>query len=186
MKPSITRIVPAFIFAIACTVEVDEHVGYRGAELPCDDTDQVVPGVVTKLYEIVATDLIEVHDGVGYEIDPKTGIALLDDGLSGFQCRCASGCQELGSCTTEPDGAELHCIGVCSGTSTDGKTCGFCTWHVVDVPSPTGTPGGLDPTGIPGDKPPGIDPTAGGFDPTFGDDGLPPFDPPPGELDPTK
>lgn len=183
---SITRLVPVLLIAFACAVETDEHPSYRGGKLPCDDTNQVVPGVVTELYEVVSTDLIEVHDGVGYDIDPKTNIALLDDGLSGFQCRCASGCEELGGCNTEPNGSELHCIGVCTGTSSDGSACGFCTWHIVDVPSPSDTPGGLDPTGVTGDKPPGIDPTAGSIDPTFGDGELPPFDPPPGELDPTK
>lgn len=177
----------------ACAVEPDDEPSFRGVELEassgepmCSDPSQLVPGEETKLYTVISADVVELHDGVEATTDPKTGVMYLANGLLGIECRCNGGCNEIIPCSSSGDGPTKTCSGDCVGTDSDGQTCGGCTWHLVDVPSPTGTPGGLDPTGNDTGKPPGIDPTAGEIDPTFGGPYLPPFDPPPGELDPTR
>ena len=176
---------------VACVVETENEVEFRGLEvedsggLECSDASQLVAGDETKHYTVIEASIVELHDGVSSELDPKTGVLFLDS-FTGIQCRCNSGCEEV-ACHTGGNDTTMTCSGDCLGTGNDGQSCGGCTWHTVDVPapSPAGTPGGLDPDSHP-DKPPGFEPPPGELDPTFGDDGLPPVDPPPGELDPTK
>jgi hypothetical protein len=171
MRYTTSIILSMFLGGLGCAaLDDDDSLELRGGKLDdvteCSDDDVVQVGSETKAYAVKSTTEIVLADGVDYEIDPKNGVVYLDDGVTGFQCRCASGCSEAQACEAGGSDRVLTCSGQCSGISDDGQSCGGCQLHTVEVPSPGGgAPGQLDPSEGGPSKPPGTDPPPGEFDP---------------------